>query len=383
MILILGMNMGNYSKTPIRTSEDDYDDMIWSIKNISFNKIRAIATDFASELTEDERNKLWDKLKHGKELLRTDEELKYYLYAYGKMHKQKMDRALSLFSWKDFENKHIQIVDWGCGQALATVCFFDYLNRKDIKCEIDKIILIEPSLEALKRAITHVYVYDYVSDVTDVVTLNKYINQVNLSVIRSNAELTIHFFSNVLDISSIDLKRLAKNVQKCSDNEAFVICIGPNNNFNKRIDEFFSYFHYHELLYEYEHDRTNEYDFTAKYCIFALNRKKKNVDLYDGMTIYEFYERYNVSDKKFVFKKIKMEDGELIDVVGFANGRTLKNGNIDYTFFLLSQSLKERGETLNIAFLRANEKDIVLYEPEVGMKYGLITICRVDDFEEL
>ena len=84
-----------------------------------------------------------------------------------------MKVALSHFSWEDFENRRIQIVDWGCGQALATICFFDYLKRKDIKCEIEKIVLIEPSKEALDRATTHVCAYDnYVWEETDIKTLS-------------------------------------------------------------------------------------------------------------------------------------------------------------------------------------------------------------------
>ena len=200
-----------------KSFSDDYNDMIWDISNLSFNKIRAISTDFVLSLTEKEKDHLWEDLEHGNgRLLRTDEELKYYLYAYGNMHKQKMDVALSKFSWKDFENKHIQIVDWGCGQALATICFFDYLKRKDIKCVIAKIVLIEPSPEALERATTHVCPYNQVSEDTEIVTLNKCIDEVDLSEIRSKAELTMHFFSNVLDIESINLRRLARIVRKSS-----------------------------------------------------------------------------------------------------------------------------------------------------------------------
>jgi hypothetical protein len=63
---------------------EEYDDMIWSIKSISFNKIRAIANDFVSELTEDEKDELWKKLNRGVALLRTDAELKYYLFKFRK-----------------------------------------------------------------------------------------------------------------------------------------------------------------------------------------------------------------------------------------------------------------------------------------------------------
>ncbi len=364
---------------------DEYDDVIWSIKNISFNKIRAIANDFVSELTENEKDELWKILKRGIALLRTDAELKYYLYAYGKMHQQKMNVALSHFSWEDFENKRIQIVDWGCGQALATICFFDYLKKKDIKCEIDKIVLIEPSNEALERATIHVCAYDdYVWEETDIETINKCIDQVNLTEIESNADLTIHFFANVLDIPNINLSRLARIVKKTSDNETFVICMGPNNNFNKRIDEFFSYFHNFELLYEDEHDVTNEYDYTAKYCIFALNKKKDYFDYDDNMTVNEFFERHNVDKKLFIIKTKTNDNGEKFKVVGFANGKKDKDGHVAYTYFVLSRKI-EFGSNVEIkSYLKAHKKDVRLVEPPTGYRYGILFVeTEFEEWDEL
>lgn len=379
--------MSNNSKTSIKiSSEDDYDDMIWSIRNISFNKIRAIATDFVSELTEDEKDKLWDKLRRGKELLRKDAELKYYLYAYGKMHKQKMDTALSQFSWEDFDNKQIQILDWGCGQALATICFFDYLKRKDIKCNITKIILIEPSKEALERAATHVCAYDYVGDITDVITLKKYINDVELLEIKSNAELTIHFFSNVLDIPNVNIRRLARIVQKSSDNESVVICVGPSNNFNKRIDTFYTYFNNNELLYEFEHDRTSKYDYTAKYCTFALNRRKKDFDFDDAMTVREFFEANGVTKGKrsFLIKTCTSKDGEKFQTLGLANGNTTEDGRPAMTFFVLSQVLEAKGVVLNKAFVKEHKEDILVLEPIDGLKFGIILLSSgKEDWDDL
>lgn len=363
---------------------EEYDDMIWSLRSISFNIIRAIANDFVSGLTEDEKDELWKKLKRGVALLRTDAELKYYLYAYGKIHQQKMNVALSHFSWEDFENKQIQVIDWGCGQALATICFFDYLNRKDINCIINRVVLIEPSKEALLRATTHVYPYNYVSDATEVVTINKYIDQVKLSEIELDAELTIHFFSNVLDIPTIDLRRLAKKVQKTSDNETFVICMGPNNNFNKRIEKFFSYFHDYELLYEDEHDETNKYDYTAKYCLFALNKKKEDFDFDDYMTVNEFFERYNVDKKLFIIKTKTNDNGEKFKVVGFANGKKDKDGHVAYTYFVLPRIIEFDSNVEIKRYLRAHKKDVRLIEPPKGCRYGILLFeTTLEEFDEL
>ena len=360
----------------------DYDDMIWSIRNISFDKIRAIAIDFVSELTEEEKNELWVKLRRGLQLLRKDEELMFYLYAYGKMHKQKMDIALSHFSWEDFENKQIQIVDWGCGQALATICFFDYLKRKDINCEIERIVLIEPSPEALAKATTHVYPYKYVSDGTEVISINKYINQVNQFDIKSEAEVTIHFFANILDVPNINLNRLSRIVQNCSDDINYVVCVGPSNNFNKKIDDFFSFFNESNLIYEYEHGNTDKYDYTAKYCIFAFN-KKKNFDFDDAITVNEFFKRHHVVKKLFVIKTITNDDGESFKVVGFANGKHDKDGRVSYTYFALSRRIELDSRNSVKDYLKSHKKDILLLEPIEGCKYGILFISAIEDWDDL
>lgn len=370
-----------------KSFSDDYNDMIWDIRNLSFNKIRAISTDFVLGLSEKEKDRLWEDLEHGNgHLLRTGEELKYYLYAYGNMHKQKMDVALSKFSWKDFDNKHIQIVDWGCGQALATICFFDYLKRKDIKCVIDKIVLIEPSPEALERATTHVYPYNQVSEDTEIVTLNKCIDEVYLSEIRSKSELTVHFFSNVLDIPSINLRRLARIVRKSSDDEVYLFCIGPKNKGYKRIDEFFSYFNDSEMLYEFEHDKTCDYDYTAKYCIFALNRKKKDFDFDDAMTVREFFKANGVAKGKrsFLIKTCTTEEGEKFQALGLANGDTTENGRPAMTFFILSQRLEEQGVVLDRAFVKAHKEDLLVLEPIDGLMFGIIFLAGGrEDWDDL
>jgi hypothetical protein len=56
---------------------------------------------------------------------------------------------------KEVFNTDIAIVDWGCGQGLATVCFFDFLKSQGIPNNTRKVILIEPSEQALERAKLH------------------------------------------------------------------------------------------------------------------------------------------------------------------------------------------------------------------------------------
>ena len=59
-------------------------------------------------------------LKHGTAVLSTEDQLCCYIAAYGEMHKQKIDKALERFPFKNLDSD-FEIVDWGCGQGLASI----------------------------------------------------------------------------------------------------------------------------------------------------------------------------------------------------------------------------------------------------------------------
>lgn len=111
----------------------------------------------AQNLSSDKRVSPWLGLSHGVKLLETEDDLNKYLCAYGEMHKEKINLALeSITDPSEFVNKEITIIDWGCGQGLATVCFFDYMHGLGLRPNVKKIILIEPSRAAIERAVFHV-----------------------------------------------------------------------------------------------------------------------------------------------------------------------------------------------------------------------------------
>ena len=73
------------------------------------------------------------------------------------MHQAKLQQAYhSIFS-----NNHlpligqpIEIIDYGCGQGIGTICLVDYIKEQTNRnCNVVKIKLIEPSVLALKRAV--------------------------------------------------------------------------------------------------------------------------------------------------------------------------------------------------------------------------------------
>ncbi len=47
-------------------------------------------------------------------------------------------------------------MDYGCGQAMGCICYADFLRENDVRQKVWRVVLIEPSELALKRAALHV-----------------------------------------------------------------------------------------------------------------------------------------------------------------------------------------------------------------------------------
>jgi superfamily II DNA helicase RecQ len=224
-----------------------YIQQIESLTAPSFQQIRKLAADSISHFSQDERDKLWQKLNHGVDLLDSHELLCQYLWSFGNMHEEKMKTAFSeIRNQQNIFNQNITIVDWGCGQGLATVCFFDYLNQNHLQNKTKKVVLIEPSEMALERAKLHVNAY--LKDENKIHTVNKYLDDVTNKDIKADTPIVLHFFSNILDIQNIDLKKLAQNVGENVVGEHYFFCVGPLNYGNNRIDAFYNYFLYPPTL---------------------------------------------------------------------------------------------------------------------------------------
>lgn len=184
-------------------------------------------------------------LAHGTACLESEEQLCCYLAAYGVMHKEKLVCALSRFPFQSIDS-NVEIIDWGCGQGIASVAMIDSLRNHNIENYLQKVTLVEPSETALKRAKLNVQLA--AGDDVFVEALNYYLpaNQSfpgynTLSGILFEETICIHLFSNILDISSIDLKELAYLVSSSGYRHYFV-CVGPLNFGNERIDSFARYF---------------------------------------------------------------------------------------------------------------------------------------------
>lgn len=280
---------------------EQYIEKVSALQRPTFQRIRDIAINSISYLTQEKHNQLWEDLNHGVKELQTHDELCQYLNSFGNMHQKKIYRAIKSIEDKKglslFKKNNIQIIDWGCGQGLATVCLFDYLNEKKIENRVQKVILIEPSKMALQRAALHVN--SYLKDRTKIVTINNYFEKIKPQEIASQQPVTFHFFSNILDLQAIDLKDLAQKVAKNLQGEHYFFCVGPFYSFNKRIDAFYNYFNSPEIFLDLEHGKVKEnpkknFTYTAKYKVFKLEKSASNLLTIDYYPPVQFHAAYQL-----------------------------------------------------------------------------------------
>ena len=162
-------------------------------------QIDGIISRAKAELPYQYRNSPWTFIDHGRRLLTSVNELNAYLCAYGEMHKVKCYSALQNFPYDKLPQR-IEIVDWGCGQGIATICLMDCLYDRGLLQRLKKVTLIEPSQVAISRAAENINNALRGWNV-EVKVLQKYLPSFtpSISEIRS-LEMrypgTIHLFSN-------------------------------------------------------------------------------------------------------------------------------------------------------------------------------------------
>lgn len=255
-------------------------------------------------------------LNHGTAVLTTGEQCCAYIAAYGSMHQSKINEVLNNIKVNDFRNNDIQIIDWGCGQGLATVCLFDFFNKQNIPLElIKRVVLIEPSEMTLQRAILHVSAY-IGSDNEKIASIKKFLDDVNSDEITSEHPITIHLFSNILDISSIDLLRLSNVIKDNLRGQHYFFCWGPLNYGNSRIDIFWNYFNEADSIFSNVHSKQQydndgrllkTYNYTAKNRVFKVNGDECELILVDYYLPKQFHAAYQLDAVRNALSGIEKE----------------------------------------------------------------------------
>lgn len=187
----------------------------------------------------------WSVTDHGRKLLQNNDELAAYMCAYGEMHKSKCFAALQNFPFEALPST-FEIVDWGCGQGIGTICLMDFLHERNLLNRLKKVTLIEPAQVTLTRA------QEYVTNSlqgwnVEINAIQKYLPSINTSAstlteLNLNLPGTIHLFSNILDITAVSLRKTAEIIAAGRGTQ-FVVCVGPMNDNSPRLDEFSEYFY--------------------------------------------------------------------------------------------------------------------------------------------
>ena len=232
--------------------------------NPTFDKVRDLSTKFYRELPQALQDELFEALNRGIDILDSEPQMTAYLFAYGKMHKAKLNYAFEHLPETFFEIPEINIIDYGCGQAVATMCYADFLRKQGYKQKIRRVTMIEPSEAALKRAALHVSVF---FPDAETVTINKGFDDLETKDIVCDEDVpTLHLLSNVLDLECFSLIAFKKLVKKGIGPSNLFVCVGPyfgDKDRGKHMDSFANYFKgeeiYSEDLDAYELDEDNSW----------------------------------------------------------------------------------------------------------------------------
>lgn len=204
----------------------------------NFSAIRELSNSLYNAVRNDS---IFHSLQRGVKILSDENQLLAYMYSYGRMHYGKLISAFEFLPVPFFQ-KSIRIIDWGCGQGMATMAYFDYLRTKNINLDIRHITLIEPSEIALRRASLHACKY---TGGNNILTVNKDLDSlISQDLINIKPTTKLHLFSNILDIDLFSLTNLLELINNNYDGENYFICVSPyvNDLKTNRIDTFVNYF---------------------------------------------------------------------------------------------------------------------------------------------
>lgn len=150
----------------------------------------------------------YPSLHRGKAVLDDEDSLNCYMSAYGQMHTVKMQRVLgrlpAVAVRDDFE-----IVDWGCGQGLATICLLDMLEKAlPFTCP-EHVTLVDASSAALSRALMNVSLK--LKGRVAVRAVETRLSPDELRGVETwhGAPVVVHLLSNILDVPGVSNKAMA------------------------------------------------------------------------------------------------------------------------------------------------------------------------------
>ena len=216
----------------MKETRTTYSYLIEHMKDPSFRKIRELACDFVRKLPSELCDELHNSLNRGVDVLDSEPLLQMYFYSFGDMHKAKLDYAFDNLHGYIKEANSVELIDYGCGQGLATMCYHDYISNVNPSQIVTKITLIEPSEMAMSRAELLCSAF-YPN--AKIVPINRGFDKLSSTDIElSNDIPTIHLFSNILDVESFDIEHFAHIIIDSSKGANEYVIVSPIQN-NRRM----------------------------------------------------------------------------------------------------------------------------------------------------
>lgn len=281
----------------MQLDKERYKKKIAASPNLKFGEV----VNYASYGVPDEyRGKEWtyfhqDKDDRGSKPINDWDGLALYLVAYGIWHKKKLDLAFSHVNLSSLPER-INIVDWGCGQGLATYCFLDYLEEHGKRISVDQIILIEPSPLAIEYA--ELYLSSRMAGAsTKVKPVCKYFDALDESDLALDNDLqTVHLYSNILDVYGINMKRLSSRLSLFNKNDNLLISVSPCfPSGNVRFSSFFSYLDYPKVLFSDMESDKQKLGFTYNIRICSIpSASVENIARLSFYTAKQFFSAYRL-----------------------------------------------------------------------------------------
>ena len=255
------MNIPSYQEKQIRFFNDIYKDDV----------TKASLQDFCTNLD------------RGTKVLGNETECIKYIARYGGHHFHKLYTAYASTKFENIKGENIEIIDWGCGQALATCVLIDYLIENNIDLNVSSITLVDPSEPALQRGCSLIrQMFQNDASVDSMVRqVNKYIDNLTTTDFVSETDsIKIHLFSNIIDLKEFDLKQLHQLIIGSFRGRNRVICVSPDNPKKQRLEDFYNLFlESHEFTVPFTSSEeifgVIFYDLTGKYEKRRIGRCEK------------------------------------------------------------------------------------------------------------
>ena len=225
----------------INKEKSEYSQKLYTLSNANFQTIRQVSFDYIKKIGDSDD--LYEQLARGARIIEDERLLYKYMSSFGKKHKEKLYDSYEVIIHK-IKNEKINIIDWGCGQAFATMILLNFARENNITLDISNICLIEASKIALERGLLHI---DCLKQKEySIKAINSDIDCIKQSdLVFDNDYKTLHLFSNILDIESFRLNNvLLQNISSTFKNDNLFVCVSPNINDqrNNRLDLFYNYF---------------------------------------------------------------------------------------------------------------------------------------------